>query len=98
MPFSLKNTDATYQWIVNRMFKQQICQNMVVYVDNLLVKSKKADSHLMNLREAFLVLRRYQTKLNLAKCAFGVESKNFLGFMVSERGIKANLEKVESLD
>lgn len=60
MPFGLKNAGATYQCLVNQMFKQQISWNIEVYVDDLLVKSKEPKQHLMDLREAFLVLWQYQ--------------------------------------
>lgn len=55
---------------------------MEVYVDDLLVKSKTPEQQLVDLREAFAVLRRYQMKLNLAKCAFNIKSRKFLDFMV----------------
>ena len=45
----------------------------------------------------FTTLRRYQIKLNPSKCAFGVASGKFLGFMVSQREIEANLEKVRAI-
>lgn len=77
------------------MFKSQIGCNMEVYVDDLLVKSKVLGQHLADLRKAFTVLRRYQMKLNPTKFAFDVDSGNFLGFMVSERGIEANPKKVK---
>lgn len=70
---------------------------MKVYVDNRLVKSKKPELYLADLREAFLVLRRYQMKLNQSKYAFRVELRKFLGFMVSKRGIEANPEKVKAI-
>jgi hypothetical protein len=94
MPFGLKSAWATYQRLVNRMFSDQIRRNVEVYVDDMLVKSRKAISHLADLEETFNTLRRYQMKLNPAKCAFGVSSGKFLGFMVSSRGIEANLEKI----
>jgi hypothetical protein len=93
MPFGLKNARTTYQRLVNRMFSDQIGRNVEVYVDDMLVKSQKVISHLADLEETFNTLRRYQMKLNPAKCAFGVSSGKFLGFMVSSRGIEANLEK-----
>ena len=65
------------------MFNKQIGRNIKVYVDNMLVKSKKVDSHLDDLREIFDTLRKYQIRLNLAKCVFGVSSGKFPGFMVS---------------
>jgi hypothetical protein len=93
MPFGLKNARTTYQRLVNRMFSDQIGRNVEVYVDDMLVKSQKVISHLADLEETFNTLRRYQMKLNPAKCAFGVSSGKFLGFMVSSRGIEGNLEK-----
>ena len=97
MPFSLKNVGVTYQRLVNQMFSKQIRQNMEVYVDNMLVKSKKAELHLDYLRETFDILRKYQMRLNPAKCVFGVSSGKFLGFMVLQRGIEANSEKVKAI-
>uniref|UniRef100_A0A2N9HST9 RNA-directed DNA polymerase n=1 Tax=Fagus sylvatica TaxID=28930 RepID=A0A2N9HST9_FAGSY len=74
MPFGLKNAGATYQRLINRMFHDQIGQNVEVYVDDMLVKSKEEDGHLDDLRETFQTLRKYQMKLNPSKCAFGVYS------------------------
>ena len=54
-----------------------------MYMDNMLVKSKEEENYLDNLKEMFGTLRQYNMKLNLAKCAFGVSSGKFLGFMVS---------------
>ena len=97
MPFRLKNAGATYQRLVNKMFNKQIGRNMEVYVDDMLVKSKEELAHLDDLRETFTTLIQYQMKLNLSKCVFGVASSKFLGFMVSQRGIEANLEKVQAI-
>ena len=83
MSFGLKNAGATYQSLVNHMFRPQIGRNIEVYVDDMLVKSLDEDKHLDNLRETFDTLSRHQMKLNLRKCAFEVSSGKFLGFMVS---------------
>ena len=66
-------------------------------MDDMLVKSRKVEPHLDNLRETFDTLRKYQMRLNLVKCVFGVSSGKFLGFMVSQQGIEANLEKVKAI-
>ena len=97
MLFGLKNIDATYQRLVNQMFSKQIGRNMEVYMDDMLVKSKEAKTHLEDLQETFDTLRRYRMKLNPAKRVFGVSLGKFLGFMVSQQGIKANLEKVRAI-
>jgi hypothetical protein len=94
MPFGLKNAGATYQRLVNRMFEKQIGRNVEVYVNDMLVKSIQAPDHVSNLKETFDTLRRYKMKLNPTKCAFGVSSGKFLGYLVSQRGIEANPEKV----
>ena len=70
---------------------------MEVYVDNMLVKSKQEELHLDDLRETFETLRKFQMRLNPAKCVFGVLSSKFLGLMVSQRGIEDNLEKVKAI-
>lgn len=94
MSFGLKNTGATYQRLVNKMFNKQIGINMVVYMDDMLVKSKEEDMHLDDLAETFTTFSKNKMKLNPSKCTFGVALGKFLWFMVSQRGIEANLEKV----
>ena len=83
MPFGLKNIRATYQRLVNRMFSHQIGRNVEVYVDDMLVKSKDKANHLDDLKETFSTLRKYNMKLNHAKCVFAVVSGKFFGLMVS---------------
>ena len=94
MPFKLKNAGATYQRLMNKMFAHQIGRNVQVYVDDMLIKSLREEDHLDNLRETFDTLRSYNMKLNPNKCAFGVMVGKFLGFMVSQRGIEVNPEKI----
>ncbi|KAL0439155.1 UNVERIFIED_CONTAM: hypothetical protein Slati_2398500 [Sesamum latifolium] len=72
-------------------------RNVEVYVDDMLVKSKKATDHVKDLEETFSVLRKYKLKLNPAKCAFGVQGGRFLGFMVTQRGIEANPLKIKAI-
>ena len=84
MPFGLKNTGATYQRLVNKIFQDQIGRNMEVYVDDMLVKSIEAEEHIKDLQEAFGTLKKHRMKLNPTKCAFGVASGKFLGFMVTQ--------------
>nr|XP_009419888.1 PREDICTED: uncharacterized protein LOC103999771 [Musa acuminata subsp. malaccensis] len=97
MPFGLKNAGATYQRTVNKMFAHQIGRNMEVYVDDMIMKSQEAETHLADLAEAFVTLRKFGMRLNPTKCAFGVTSGKFLGFIVHERGIDANPEKVQAI-
>ena len=95
MPFGLKKARATNQRLVNRMFQKQIGTTMEVYIDDMLVKSTNAELHIFHLSEVFQILREYNIKLNLAKCAFGVSAEKFLGFIVNNQGIEANLDKIK---
>ena len=77
MLFGLKNAGATYQRLVNHMFRPQIEQNVEVYVDDMLVKSLDEEKHLDDLQETFDTLRRHQMKLNPSKCALEFPQENF---------------------
>ena len=89
MPFGLKNAGATYQRSVNKMFKDQLGDTMKVYIDDMLVKSKKPDDHIQHLQQTFEVLREHGMKLNPTKCSFGVSAGKFLGYIITQRGIEA---------
>ena len=97
MSFGLKNAGAIYQRLVNRMFSHQSGRNVEVYVDDMLGKSKDKANHLADLKETFSTLHKYNMKLNPAKCVFAVASGKFLGFMVSQRGIEENPDKVKAI-
>ena len=70
---------------------------MEVYIDDMLVKSTTAELDIAHLVEAFLVLKEYNMKLNPAKCTFGVSAGRFLGFIVNNRGIEANPDKIKAV-
>lgn len=62
-------------------------------MDDFMVKSMKVEDHTKNLSEVFEILKKYKVKLNPKKCVFEVLVEKVLGFIVSQRGIKANLEQ-----
>ena len=97
MLFDLKNAGATYQRLMNRVFKQQIRQNVEVYVDDIVVKSQSIPQHVPNLEEVFWELLKYDMRLNPEKCTFGVGGDKFLGFMITHRGIEANPNKCTAI-
>ena len=65
------------------MFAQQIGRNVQVYVNDMLVKDRKEDDHLEDLKETFDTLRSYNIKPNPDKCVLGVTAGKFLGFIAS---------------
>ena len=82
MPFGLKNAGATYQRAMNAICHDMLGHNMEIYIDDIMVKSKKVAEHLNHLRKSFENMRLHQLKLNPLKCAFGVQAEIFLGFLV----------------
>ena len=97
MPIDLENAGTTYQRLKNKMFTHQIGRNFEVYVDDMLVKSRREDGHLDDFRETFNTLRSYNMQLNSSTCSFGVTVGKFLGFMVSQRVIEVNLNKIQAI-
>ena len=67
MPFGLKNAGATFQRMVNKVYKDLIRNTMKVYVDDMLVKSVQRAYHLQHLDKTFNLLRQYKVKLNPEK-------------------------------
>src|SRR3954467_13923900 len=97
MPLGLKYAGATYQRLINKIFKKQVGRNIEVYVDDMLVKSTEEANHIQDLEETFEVLRQYQMKLNSQKCVYGVGSGKFLRFVITNRGIEANPKKIQAI-
>ena len=97
MPFGPKNAGATYQRLMNQMFKRQIGDTMKVYIVDMIVKSRREDDHLKDLEDTFSTLREYMLKLNASKCVFGVGSGKFLGYLVSQQGVEANPEQIQAI-
>lgn len=88
MPSGLKNTGATYQGLMDKMFEKKIGKNMEVYVDDTVVKSESPFNHAIDLREIFGQIKKYNMRLNQEKCNFGIRSGKFLGFMLPIEELK----------
>jgi len=68
MPFGLKNAGETYQCLVNKMFHDLLRRTMEVYIDDMLVKSLRAEDHVEHLKQSLEVHRKYNMQLNPPKC------------------------------
>ena len=97
MPFGLKNAGSTYQRMMIRMFEPQLCKNIEVYIDDMVVKSKVVSKHTGDLGDIFEILRKHKLRLNASKCSFSVRSGKFLGYMVTHCGIEVNLDQVKAI-
>ena len=83
MPSGLKKAEATYQSLVTKIFQPLLGETMEVYMDDMLLKSKKRLDHTKPLQESFELLHKYNMKLNPLKCAFGVSLGKLIVFMVT---------------
>jgi hypothetical protein len=98
MPFGLRNVGATYQRSMQHIFGDHIGRTIEAYVDDIVMKTRKADDLVSDLRVAFDCLRANGVKLNPEKCVFGVPRGMLLGYIVSQWGIDPNPEKVADLN
>jgi hypothetical protein len=97
MPFGLRNAGATYQRCMNHVFGEHISRTFEAYVDDIVVKTKKAFDLLSDLETTFKCLRAKGVKLNPEKCVFGVPRGMLLGSIISKRGIEANPKKIAAI-
>jgi hypothetical protein len=98
MTFGLRNAGATYQRCMQHVFGDHIGRTVEAYVDDIVMKTRKADDLVSNLSIAFGCLRANGVKLNPEKCVFGVPRGMLLGYIVFQQGIEANPEKVAALE
>ena len=80
---------------MNKVFVDQIGRIMEVYVADMVTKTMGEGDHCKDLQESFAQIRKFNMHLNLEKCIFGALEGKFLGFLLTSRGIEANLKSVE---
>jgi hypothetical protein len=83
---------------MQHIFRDHIRKTVEAYVDDIVVKTRKADDLVSDLCMTFDCLRANRVKLNPEKCVFGVPRGMLLGYIVSQRGIEPNPEKVATLE
>ena len=83
--------------MMTRMFESQLGNNIEVYIDDMVVKSKVVFKHLSDLGNIFEVLKRHKLRLNASKCSFVVSSGKFLGYMVTHCEIEVNPDQIKAI-
>ena len=97
IPFELKNAGATYQRAATTLFHDMMHRNVEVYVDDMIAKSRDRTNHWAALARFFQRIRRFILRLNPKKCTFGVNFGKLLGYMISERGIEVDPDKIRAI-
>jgi hypothetical protein len=98
MPYGLKNALPTFVRAMSKTFGDLIRDKVEVYVNDIMVKTKRGSTLVEDLTLVFDKLQATRTKLNPDKCVFGVSAGKLLGFMVSYLGIEANPEKIKVIE
>lgn len=97
LPFGLCSAPATFQRLMNEIFRQHLDVFVLVYLDDILVFSKNEEDHAQHLHKVFEILRQHQLYAKLSKCAFGQSSLPFLGHIVGKDGIRVDPAKVDAI-
>ena len=97
MAFGLCNAPATYQRLMQDMFRDELFRVLIVYLDDILVYSKTVDEHIERLEMVFQKLQQHGLRLELRKCAFFQKKVKFLGHEISAAGIATDPEKVRAV-
>lgn len=98
MPFELSNAPATFQGVMNNVFRPYLRRFVLVFFDDILVYSRRFEDHEMHLREVLKLLKSHQFAVNGKKCAFGQRKIDYLGHIISAVGVEADPRKVQAME
>ena len=97
MPFGVTNAPATFQRLMNTIFKDELDDFILVYLDDILIFSQTLQEHISHIRQALEKLREAKLYARLHKCSFFQEQVEYLGFDVSARGVSPSPAKVRAV-
>ena len=87
MPFGLSNAPATFQSLMNDVFREHLRKFILVFFDDILVYSRDLTDHLHHLRVVFELLSDNQLVAKENKCVFGTNKIEYLGHVISSKGV-----------
>ena len=97
MPFGLTNAPATFMTLMNDVFHKYLDEFVVIYLDDILVYSHTKEEHLDHLRIVLQTLRQHKLFGKISKCEFMKRRVEYLGHVISEKGVSVDQYKVEAI-
>ena len=97
MPFGLSNAPATFQRLMQIVFRDDLLQTLIVYLDDIVVFSRDIGEHLTRLETVFRKLREHGLKIEPKKCQFFGSQVNYLGHIVTAEGVTTDPAKTEAV-
>uniref|UniRef100_A0A8C1Y575 Gypsy retrotransposon integrase-like protein 1 n=2 Tax=Cyprinus carpio TaxID=7962 RepID=A0A8C1Y575_CYPCA len=97
MPFGLCNAPSTFQRLMERIFGDQQCKSLLLYLDDIVVFSSSVSQHLERLEVVFRRFERENLKVKLEKCAFFQPEVKYLGHVISSEGVATDPRKIEAV-
>lgn len=94
MPFGLTNAPATFQSVMNMVFRQLLRRGVLVFMDDILIYSASLKEHLVLLQEVLEILRTNQFFIKLSKCSFAQHEVEYLGHIISDKGVATEPSKI----
>ena len=95
MPFGLANAPATFQRIMANLFRRELMQGVICYLDDILIYSHTIEEHLKLIEIVLERLQSVNLRLNSEKCSWFHKSVSFLGHIISEDGIATDDDKLK---
>ena len=97
MPFGLTNAPAVFMDLMNRVFREFLDQFVIIFIDDILVYSQTEEEHAEHLRQVLQMLRQNELYAKYEKCRFWLKEVQFLGHIISDRGISVDPGKVSAV-
>lgn len=97
MPFGLSNAPATFQLIMNEVFRPFLRKFVLVFFDDILIYSPHITEHTKHVALVLDTLRKHQLYANMKKCDFGQTQVAYLGHLISSHGVAVDPSKIQSM-